>query len=75
MAFELTGKRVWVAGQHGMVGSALVRRLRREPCELLDADRTALDFRRQTEVEDWMRFGASPRNHRCGRTRRRSAGE
>ena len=28
--YDLNGKRVWVAGEHGMVGSALVRRLQRE---------------------------------------------
>ena len=27
MTFQLAGKRVWVAGHRGMVGSALVRRL------------------------------------------------
>jgi GDP-L-fucose synthase len=55
MLFELTDKLVWVAGQHGMVGGAIMRRLRREPCHLLlDPGRAALDFRRQSEVEHWM---------------------
>jgi GDP-L-fucose synthase len=53
--FSLTGKRVWVAGHRGMVGSALVRRLRREACELLTVTREELDLRRQAEVEGWMR--------------------
>src|SRR5215831_14423631 len=35
MLFDLTDKLVWVAGQHGMVGSAMMRRLAREPCALL----------------------------------------
>jgi GDP-L-fucose synthase len=35
MVFDLREKRVWVAGQHGMVGSAMMRRLEREPCALL----------------------------------------
>ncbi len=30
--FPLTGKRVWVAGHRGMVGSAIVRRLASEAC-------------------------------------------
>jgi len=38
-----------------MVGSALVRRLRQEACELLTVTRQELDLRRQAEVEDWMR--------------------
>src|SRR5499433_1863690 len=55
MLFDLTDKLVWVAGQHGMVGSAMMRRLAREPCALLrDPGRAAVDLRRQSEVEDWM---------------------
>jgi GDP-L-fucose synthase len=54
VVFPLAGKRVWVAGHRGMVGSALVRRLAREDCEVLTADRAALDLRRQAETEAWM---------------------
>ena len=55
MLFDLTDKLVWVAGQHGMVGRAMMRRLQREPCALLlDPGRVAVDLRRQSEVEDWM---------------------
>ena len=53
-AFDLAGRRVWVAGHRGMVGQALVRRLACEPCELLEAPRDRLDLRRQAAVEDWM---------------------
>jgi GDP-L-fucose synthase len=53
-SYELTGKRVWVAGHRGMVGSALVRRLEREGCEILTVTRTEVDLRRQAEVEDWV---------------------
>ena len=51
---SLDGKRVFVAGHRGMVGSALLRRLEREPCTVLVADRNALDLTRQQEVEDWV---------------------
>jgi GDP-L-fucose synthase len=55
MVFDLTDKLVWVAGQHGMVGGAMMRRLQREPCQLLlDPGRAAVDFRRQSHVEQWM---------------------
>ncbi len=54
MTFHLAGKRVWVAGHNGMVGSALMRRLNRENCNLITVDRTDVDLRRQTEVESWM---------------------
>jgi GDP-L-fucose synthase len=53
--FDLTDKLVWVAGQHGMAGGAMMRRLERERCSLLrDPGRTVVDLRRQSEVEDWM---------------------
>ena len=38
-SYTLRNKRVWVAGDRGLVGSALVRRLQREGCELLTAPR------------------------------------
>jgi GDP-L-fucose synthase len=52
---DLVGKRVWVAGHRGMVGSALMRRLATENCELLTASHADLDLRRQSDVEIWMR--------------------
>jgi GDP-L-fucose synthase len=52
--YGLSGKRVWVAGHRGMVGSALVRRLAREDCQILTVDRATLDLRNQAEVEAWM---------------------
>ena len=52
--YNLTGKRVWVAGHRGMAGSAIVRRLASEDCEILTAARTEVDLRRQEQVEKWM---------------------
>jgi len=52
--FSLRGKRVWVAGHNGMVGSALVRRLQAEDCEILTVDRTEVDLIRQIETEAWI---------------------
>ena len=52
--FELTGKRVWVAGHRGMVGSAIVRRLASEACEVITAARDELDLTDQRAVFDWM---------------------
>jgi GDP-L-fucose synthase len=53
-AFDLKGRRVWVAGHAGMVGAALCRRLGAEDCEIVTIDRAAVDLRRQADVEDWM---------------------
>ncbi len=52
--YNISGKRVWVAGHRGMVGSAVVRRLQSEDCEILAVGRQALDLRSQSDVEDWM---------------------
>ncbi|NJO53929.1 MAG: GDP-L-fucose synthase [Bacteroidales bacterium] len=52
--YSLAGKRVWVAGHRGMVGSAIVRRLAAENCEVLTADRAALDLTNQAAVSAWV---------------------
>ena len=52
--YSLAGKRVWVAGHRGLVGSALIKRLTGEQCELVSAGRARLDLRRQADVEDWL---------------------
>ncbi len=52
--YSLAGRKVWVAGHRGMVGSALVRRLAGENCEILTVGRGELDLTRQAEVEAWM---------------------
>ncbi|MGW8138576.1 GDP-L-fucose synthase [Sphingomonas zeae] len=52
--YDLTGKRVWVAGHRGMVGSALVRRLEREGCEILQAGRDVIDLGDQASTRGWI---------------------
>jgi GDP-L-fucose synthase len=52
--FSLSGKRVWVAGHRGMAGSAIVRRLAAEHCDILIASRDEVDLRRQADVEAWI---------------------
>jgi GDP-L-fucose synthase len=51
--FDLKGQSVFVAGHRGMVGSALVRRLASEDCDIVVADRKAVDL---TRSEDTARF-------------------
>ena len=53
-AYDLRGKRVWVAGHRGMVGSAIVRRLEREDCQVLTASRQDADLRDQHATAAWM---------------------
>jgi GDP-L-fucose synthase len=52
--FALAGKRVWVAGHRGLVGSALVRRLASEDCRVVTVPRADVDLRRQAETEAWL---------------------
>jgi GDP-L-fucose synthase len=52
--FDLKGKAVFVTGHNGMAGSAIVRRLAKEDCEVLVADRRSLDLTNQAATEEWL---------------------
>lgn len=52
--FALAGKRVWVAGHRGMVGSALARHLAATGAEVLGVSRTVCDLREQAAVSRWV---------------------
>lgn len=52
--YHLAGKRVWVAGHTGMVGTALLRRLAREDVALITASRDDVDLRNQEQVEEFV---------------------
>ncbi|MEO4001002.1 GDP-L-fucose synthase [Mesorhizobium sp. CAU 1732] len=52
--YSLKDRRVFVAGHRGMVGSAIVRRLEGENCEVLTASRKELDLRDQSAVRRWI---------------------
>ena len=52
--FELKGKRVWVAGHRGMVGSAIVRRLATEDCKIITATRADLDLKDSAAVRAFV---------------------
>lgn len=54
LLFDLRGKRVYVAGHTGMAGSAIVRRMAGEGCEILTTSRKTLDLTRQAETEAWL---------------------
>jgi len=49
--FSLDGTKILVAGHRGMVGSALVRRLASENCQIRTLGRDTIDLRRQSETE------------------------
>ena len=52
--FELKGRKVWVAGHRGMVGSALMRRLATAGCALPTVGRRDVDLRDQRAVDGWI---------------------
>ncbi len=53
-SFDLTGRRVWVAGHRGMAGSAIARRLACESCEIITVTHSELDLLRQADVHAWL---------------------
>lgn len=53
--YDLKGKKVFVAGHRGMVGSAIVRALAKTGCEVLTAGRDRADLRDQSAVRTFMR--------------------
>ncbi len=53
--YNLKSKRVYVAGHRGMVGSAIVRRLKDEGCKVLTATRNELDLKNQAAVQEWFK--------------------
>ena len=54
MTYNLSGKKVWVAGHRGMVGSAVCRQLENEDCNIIKAGRDKVNLVNHAEVNDWM---------------------
>ena len=52
--FPLKGKRVYVAGHKGLAGSAIVRRLAREDCDIVTVGRQSLNLTDQQSTERWL---------------------
>ena len=54
--YDISGKRVWVAGHRGLVGSAVLRRLASEPVSaVITSNSGELDLRRQEATERFVR--------------------
>lgn len=53
--YNLKGKRVYVAGHRGMAGSAILRRLQSEDCEIVAATSKELDLRDQAATHRFLK--------------------
>jgi GDP-L-fucose synthase len=51
---NFSGKKIWITGHQGMLGSALLRLLQKENAILLTATRSELDLRNQAAVFQWV---------------------
>lgn len=52
--FKLKDKTIWVAGETGLVGQALLRRLAHEKCKILSAPHSILDLTDKEETLNWL---------------------
>jgi len=52
--FDISNKKIFIAGHKGMVGSAVQRKLTSESCTILTAERSQLDLMNQKEVSLWF---------------------
>ena len=53
--FDISGKRIFVAGHKGLVGQALMRRLGKEPVEIVTAGRAEVDLRDQGATKAYLK--------------------
>ncbi len=53
-SLTFAGKKIWITGHRGMLGSALIRSFSKEGADLLVASRQELDLRNNSEVLDWV---------------------
>lgn len=51
----LKNKRIWVVGHNGMVGNAIVRKLKGLNCKIQKCERKDVDLRSQPDVLSWMK--------------------
>ncbi len=54
-SYDLKNKRVWVAGHNGMVGKAILERLKKENCTILSVDKKELDLTNQAKTYNWIK--------------------
>ncbi len=73
--YSLEGKKVFVAGHTGMVGSAILRRLQGTDCDIITAAHNTLDLTRQGPTENFHQRPQAGCHHHRRRPRRRHIGQ
>jgi GDP-L-fucose synthase len=53
-SFCLDKKKIWIAGETGMVGQAVIRQLANENVHILSASHSELDLTNQVQTYDWI---------------------
>ncbi len=53
--YSLQGKKIFVAGHQGMLGSSICRNLEKKNVEVLSISHDKLDLTRQSDVENWVK--------------------
>ena len=54
--YNISHKKVWIAGHNGMVGRAIKRRLKKESCEILTVDKEKIDLTDQLATDRWLKL-------------------
>ena len=65
--FDLKNKLVWVAGHNGMVGKAILERLKKEDCNTITVDRNELNLTNQTKTYNWINNETSKKGSNISR--------
>lgn len=55
MTDSVSGKKIWVAGHRGLLGNALLSRLRQDCADVVTVDRPILDLRNQKNVDAFLK--------------------
>ena len=57
-SFNLNKKKIWVAGHNGMVGSAILKRLKDKKLNILTINKYDLDLTNQSQTFNWIKANA-----------------
>ena len=53
--FSLKNKKIWVAGHNGMVGKAIVKKLKDKKLNVLTVNKSELDLTDQNKTFNWIK--------------------